>query len=795
MKKVFLLQLSSLLLLTVAGLLWVPAPSRGALQSPESPASSSFLEVRGQELYYRDQPIRLKGFNLEIIGRDADTIWRNYWDYRDSDLIPLIEQARNMGANTIRLIFPDDAIDQDEEGRVPAHELDKLEDMLAALRARGMGAIVTVFNRHMCINRYPPTSDLNDRETKQGGAQQCVPEYTKDANKISSFTSRFGHDDRVLMWDIVNEPQLGINREIKLEWLWQMRQAFNNAAVAQLITIGADGQHELGINCEPNSCSSNSIIQMSDVVSFHCYGRWTSDIPNGGQTDGVDYRNPPAGDGYCGGSIQYIRNRTSKPILLEEFGWPDAESNNWPTYHSWNIYTAFPRNAESMDQLYGELLGAVDRKGAVGAIQWTLQDTAAHYFGLLTADWTIKRETSSNSAYNVFRNWGGPNVRPFTGSTGQQPPAPNGLAATPGCNSISFSWNASPGAVGYWVDISASPDFGTFDNRHVGPATSYTWAGLSPNTTYYWRVYAYNSNGGTHGFPVPPSVTTTSCVPDYQGSHDIADCRSIKGWAWDRSRPDTPVSVDIFDGHTQIATVPADLFREDLLSAGIGNGYHAFSFDLPSNLRDGQQHSIRVRFSATGGDLWQTPKTISCGRYYDVPPDHPFYPYIECLSRRGIVGGYPDGNFYPGNIVTRAQFVKMVVLAMGFPLHNPPTHTFSDVLPGSPFYQYVETAAARGLVGGYPDGTFHPNVNITRGQMSKIIVTAGQQRWNWQINTNGAPHFPWDVPPGSPFYNYVETAYNLGLITGYDGGYFHPNNDATRGQASKVVSLGSYCAY
>lgn len=792
MKKVLLLQLLPLLLLTSAGFLRSPAQTGGDVRVSRSPAGSSFLEARGGTLYYLDQPIKLKGFNLEVIGHDPDTIWRNYWDYRDSDLVPLVERAAGMGANTLRLIFPDDAVDQDEQGGVPDYELDKLEDMLALLRAHGVGAVVTVFNRHMCINRYPPAGDLYGRGEKQGGGEPCVPDHAKDANKISSFAARFGRDDRILMWDIVNEPQVGINQSIKLEWLRRMRQAFDDAAVAQLITIGADGQHELGINCDPGSCSTNSVIQMSDVVSFHCYGRWTDSIPGGGQTDGVDYRNPPDADGYCGGCIQYIRNRTPKPILLEEFGWPDAESNNWPTYHPWHIYDAFPRDADSMDQLYDELLRAVDRKGAVGAIQWTLQNTAHHHFGLLTADWEVKREGSPTSAYNDFRSWGGPTVRPITG---RLPAAPTGLTAAPGCESVSFNWVASDRADGYWLDISPSPDFVTFQNRHVGAATGYTWAGLPTNTTYYWRVWAYNSYGGTHGYPDPRSVTTASCGPVYQGNHEVAGCRDIKGWAWDRGRPDAPVNVDIFDGGNRIATVAADGFRQDLLSAGIGNGYHAFSFDLPSNLRDGRQHLISVRFSATGGDLWNTPKAVSCGRYYDVPPDHPFYSYVECLSRAGVVGGYPDGNFYPGNTVTRAQFVKMVVLAMRFPLSSPPEPTFSDVGPDNDYYQYVETAAARGLIGGYQDGTFRPNANVTRGQMSKVIVLAGRQRWNWQINTNGGPHFPQDVPEGSLYYDYVETAYNLGLITGYDAGYFYPNSDATRGQASKIVSLGSRCAY
>ncbi len=85
---------------------------------------------------------------------------------------------------------------------------------------------------------------------------------------------------------------------------------------------------------------------------------------------------------------------------------------------------------------------------------------------------------------------------------------------------------------------------------------------------------------------------------------------------------------------------------------------------------------------------------------------------------------------------------------------------------------------------------FLPNNNTTRGQMAKLVVLAA----NLPINTAGGPHFS-DVAVGSTFYQYVETAYNAGVINGYTVGCpttqacFKPNNDVTRGQLSKMASL------
>jgi len=62
----------------------------------------------------------------------------------------------------------------------------------------------------------------------------------------------------------------------------------------------------------------------------------------------------------------------------------------------------------------------------------------------------------------------------------------------------------------------------------------------------------------------------------------------------------------------------------------------------------------------------------------DVPRSHPFFSYIETAKQYGLVSGYADGTFRPGNEVTRGQLAKMVVTAAGWNLLNPATATFSS---------------------------------------------------------------------------------------------------------------------
>jgi hypothetical protein len=163
------------------------------------------------------------------------------------------------------------------------------------------------------------------------------------------------------------------------------------------------------------------------------------------------------------------------------------------------------------------------------------------------------------------------------------------------------------------------------------------------------------------------------------------------------------------------------------------------------------------------------------------PPDY-FYVPVMYLACNGVISGYADGTFRPYNNTTRGQLTKIVVLAEGWPLDCPLQPTFTDVPPTHTFYCYVETAVNHDIISGYADGTFRPENDVTRGQLCKIVVLAR----TWVIDTTGGPHFS-DVPTTHTFYDYIETAYNHGIISGYSDGTFRPGNPATRGQICKIV--------
>lgn len=113
--------------------------------------------------------------------------------------------------------------------------------------------------------------------------------------------------------------------------------------------------------------------------------------------------------------------------------------------------------------------------------------------------------------------------------------------------------------------------------------------------------------------------------------------------------------------------------------------------------------------------------------FSDMPAGNSYYMYIETAKLRGIIDGYSDGTFRPASIINRAQAAKMLVMAKGWTVVNPPNPTFPDVPSNSWAYGYVETATLHGIIGGFDDGTFRPNDPLTRSLLSKMLALAMQQ--------------------------------------------------------------------
>ncbi|MBU5436769.1 S-layer homology domain-containing protein [Tissierella sp. MSJ-40] len=94
--------------------------------------------------------------------------------------------------------------------------------------------------------------------------------------------------------------------------------------------------------------------------------------------------------------------------------------------------------------------------------------------------------------------------------------------------------------------------------------------------------------------------------------------------------------------------------------------------------------------------------------------------YVESMAAKNVVGGYDDGAFRPEGKVTRAEFAKMIINSLELKLEKY-DGSFTDVKENDWHADYVATIVKLGVAGGYDDGTFKPNKEITRAEMAVIL--------------------------------------------------------------------------
>ncbi len=98
---------------------------------------------------------------------------------------------------------------------------------------------------------------------------------------------------------------------------------------------------------------------------------------------------------------------------------------------------------------------------------------------------------------------------------------------------------------------------------------------------------------------------------------------------------------------------------------------------------------------------------------------------IQSLADRGIINGYPDGSFRPNAPVNRAEFATMVATA--FPnvaTQNFASGQFSDIRSSYWASSAIRSVSQKGFLSGYPDGSFRPTQNIPRAQ-ALIALSSG----------------------------------------------------------------------
>jgi hypothetical protein len=163
--------------------------------------------------------------------------------------------------------------------------------------------------------------------------------------------------------------------------------------------------------------------------------------------------------------------------------------------------------------------------------------------------------------------------------------------------------------------------------------------------------------------------------------------------------------------------------------------------------------------------------------FCDVPTGHRFFDEIGWLAETGATTGYEDGSFRPEINVSREAMAAYIYRLSGSPEFTPPAEpSFGDVPTSHPFFAEIEWLAAEGIAEGFEDGTFAPRTAIARQAFAAFLLRIDGDE---EFVAPEEPSFP-DVKLASEFFTAVEWLAHEGVTTGFDDGKFYPANPVTR---------------
>jgi subtilisin family serine protease len=161
---------------------------------------------------------------------------------------------------------------------------------------------------------------------------------------------------------------------------------------------------------------------------------------------------------------------------------------------------------------------------------------------------------------------------------------------------------------------------------------------------------------------------------------------------------------------------------------------------------------------------------------------------IDILTSHGAIRGYPGGLFLPNNSISRAEFAKVLIVALNkedevWALEAGPP-VFRDVDSQHWARGYIQLAYELGIVRGHADGNFRPGDPVRRAEVAAMLVRA----LNLERERDLMPPFKDAAQVPAWATSAVATASARKLVSGYPDQTFRPEGLATRAETTAMVS-------
>lgn len=252
------------------------------------------------------------------------------------------------------------------------------------------------------------------------------------------------------------------------------------------------------------------------------------------------------------------------------------------------------------------------------------------------------------------------------------------------------------------------------------------------------------------------------------------------------------------------ASLDKSLIKYDVVSKIVGRDYTGFSYDtLKADMKNIDENNRENTKDSSKGGSTSSRKNTGSGSNVSIPgtDDKTIQPIptetfgdmdntewakeaVNALNKLGIVSGKGDNKFAPNDLVTREEFVKMIVNAASIQLDDK-VKTFNDVAKDSWYYSFVNTAYNAGIVSGISETEFGSGLNITREDIAVMVYNA--LMYKKAVLNDEYDDFSDKDNISSYAVDAVSHLAGAKIINGYSDGTFLPSANATRAEAAKII--------
>ncbi|MDZ8065336.1 MAG: S-layer homology domain-containing protein [Nostoc sp. DedQUE08] len=172
--------------------------------------------------------------------------------------------------------------------------------------------------------------------------------------------------------------------------------------------------------------------------------------------------------------------------------------------------------------------------------------------------------------------------------------------------------------------------------------------------------------------------------------------------------------------------------------------------------------------------------------FSDVSSNYWAAQFIQQLSQRGVIAGFPDGSFRPEEPVTRAQFAAMVNKAFQKAQQRPAIN-FADVPSNYWASSAIQQAYTIGFLSGYPGNRFEPNQAIPREQV--LVSLANGLEYSPSGNTESTLQYFNDASNIASYARSpIAAATERKIVVNYPNvNFLNPTATATRAQVAAFI--------